>query len=410
MKKPLSIAILCALFLLACGSKDDKKGNDYLFEVLHNLEKVQSATYNAIFEIWIPGDTIPKFIQKRYTKEYVNPDDSTIGSSFVELLLEDTTQMAMCYDGKMIAVANKEEKTTIVDSFNIQRLPFRPLQAPFFNYTKSIINYALETRDSILKEVIDLGDSIVFKLTIFGDNDVEFFGRAYYMEKPPNSTGAKVSRYEIWISKSTGLPIRVRREIEDDISVIICNNVEINKTDIKDFYAPDYFHPEYPVIAKGSGENIAIKNEMIGKNAPNWVLKDSKNNDVSLSDFKSNILMIQFTSVTCGPCKLSISFLKQLESEYNKEVFNLVSIENRTKNTNVLKVYQERNHFNYSFLMTNEEVSKAYQVKDMPVPIFFILDKNRMIRKVIRGYSAGATDKEIRDAITELLTLNKGSQ
>lgn len=36
-------------------------------------------------------------------------------------------------------------------------------------------------------------------------------------------------------------------------------------------------------------------------------------------------------------------------------------------------------------------------------PYFFILDKERIIRKVIRGYGMGKTDKEITEAIEELL-------
>jgi len=37
------------------------------------------------------------------------------------------------------------------------------------------------------------------------------------------------------------------------------------------------------------------------------------------------------------------------------------------------------------------------------VPAFSILDENRIIRKVILGYGEGTTDKEIRDAINELI-------
>jgi hypothetical protein len=35
--------------------------------------------------------------------------------------------------------------------------------------------------------------------------------------------------------------------------------------------------------------------------------------------------------------------------------------------------------------------------------MFFILDENRVIRKVVSGYSKDDTDKEIRDAINALI-------
>lgn len=46
-------------------------------------------------------------------------------------------------------------------------------------------------------------------------------------------------------------------------------------------------------------------------------------------------------------------------------------------------------------------MKKEYQVK--AVPVFFILDENRIIRKVIISYGKGTTDKEIRNTIDKLL-------
>ena len=37
------------------------------------------------------------------------------------------------------------------------------------------------------------------------------------------------------------------------------------------------------------------------------------------------------------------------------------------------------------------------------VPVFYILDNNKIIRKIVRGYANETTDKEIRDTIEELL-------
>ena len=93
--------------------------------------------------------------------------------------------------------------------------------------------------------------------------------------------------------------------------------------------------------------------------------------------------------------------MKQLVKDYNIKDFDFVSIESWTKNSNVLKVYRDRNDFNYKFLMSTKDVTKSYQIQ--AVPVFFILDKNRVIRKVIRGYGVETTDKEIRDAINKLI-------
>jgi thiol-disulfide isomerase/thioredoxin len=404
--KKTSLIASCFLFvgvsfvLLKCNNIGNNK-KDYLQKVLNNLNKIKSATYYETVESWAPGDTSASGVYHHYNKEFDNPSDTTIGASYVSLLQEDTTQMTFCYDGNMRAVVYEEDKMIGIDSFLVRRLPFRPLTPPFFNYTKSIIKYALETKDSISTEFEDFGDSLFFRLTIFGDHQVEFFGKAYYIENTPYDLGETTSKYEIWLDKSTDLPYRVRREMSYDIYVSACSNVELNKNKIEDFNASDYFQTGYAIEPYGSENESKKVSDLIGKVAPDWILKDANDNTVALKDLKSKILMIQFTSVSCGPCRASIPFLKQLATEYNQKNFDFVAIESWTKNSNVLKSYQRRNNFSYKFLMSTKDITKSYQIKS--VPVFFILDENRVIRKVLNGYGEGSTDKEIRDAINELI-------
>lgn len=212
-----SILVLVVSFILMNGCKVDNNKNDYLRKVLNNLDQVKSATYYTTRSGYAPGDTSAYSTQYLYVKEYVNLADTFIGSSFVTLLQEDTTKMTFCYDGNMRAVVYEAEKEIVIDSFKIRKLPFRPLNPPFFNYAKNIIKYALETKDSVSMDIKDYGDSVYFRLVIFEDRQVEFFGKAYYMEKSPYNFGETTSKYELWINKTTNLPYRVRREMSHDI-------------------------------------------------------------------------------------------------------------------------------------------------------------------------------------------------
>lgn len=387
------------LFVNSCKVDDNQ---DYLKKVLANLNQIKSATYYERRESWAPGDTSASAIFNRYVKEYDNPSDTAIGAIFVSLLQADTTQMTFCYDGNMRAVVYPEDKTIVIDSFKTRKLPFRPLQAPFFNYTKNIIRYALETKDSVSLKFKDFKDSLYVGITIFEDRQVEFFGKATYMEKNPYNFGETTSKYELWINKSTDLPYRVRREMSHDISVTICRNVKLSKEiKIEEFIANDFFQPDYAVETFGQKNKGLQVSDLVLKVAPDWSLTDAHENTFALKDFKSKVLMIQFTSVSCGPCRVSIPFLKQLSTEYNPKDFDFVAIESWTKNAQVLKSYQNRNNFNYKFLMSTKEVTNSYQIKS--VPVFFILDRHHVIRKVITGYGIDTTDKMIRDAINELI-------
>jgi thiol-disulfide isomerase/thioredoxin len=185
------------------------------------------------------------------------------------------------------------------------------------------------------------------------------------------------------------------------MSVRICEDIELNKIDIKDFKASDYFPDDYKIENYRIGGKRKTKNELIGKEAPDWTLQTADKSTFSLTDLKSTVTMIQFTSVACGPCKASIPFLKELSTAYNKEDFDFAAIECSSRNTNVLKGYMDRNDFDYTFLLSTKEVLKSYSIKSFPV--FFFLDENRIIRNVINGYGKGTTDNEIRTIINELI-------
>ena len=376
IKKTLLISLIIFILINACSSR--KNHNYYLEKVLNNLDQIKSATYFSTMASYAPGDTSPLLNFQRYFKEYSNPPDTFVGSSFVMLLKDDTTKMDFCYDGNMRARVNWDEKYMEIDSFQNNPLPFRPINAPFFTRTKRLIKYALETEDSIAINYKDFGDSIQYSFFIY-DTVVEIIGnRIVYTPSLYGTHKGDVSRYYLWINKSDNLPYKFKRDMPHDVSIEICKNAMLNKGNIKDFVASKYF-PNYPLKTRKS--RTTVKNDLIGKIAPNWILKDTDNNSYALEKFKSKVLMIEFTSVSCGPCLMSIPFLKQLSSEYDKKDFDFVSIESFNRNPTVLKRYQDRNYFNYKFLISTKEVTRNYQIQ--AIPVFYILNENRDRKSVV---------------------------
>ena len=394
-----SILVLMLSLILMLGCKVDNHKNDYLRKVLNNLDQIKSATYFAFNYSYAPGDTSALANYNGYVKEYNNPTDTFIGAAYAHFPLEDTTKMDFFYDGKIKSYLNWTEKTIRIDSFKARPLPFRPVGPPFFNYIRSIIKYTLETKDSIKTDLKDYGDSIQFSLFIY-DKTLEFFGKPFVTSVPGRSGIGDISRYDIWINKSNDLPYRYRREMAHNISTETPKSVILNKSKAEDFIASKYFPSDF-TIEPYYGKQKVVKNDLVGKVAPDWILKDVNNKTIALKELNSKVLLIEFTSVICGPCLASIPFLKQLVTEYNVKDFDFVSIEGFISSNTALKRYQDRNEITYKFLMSTKEITKSYQIQS--IPVFLILDKNRVIRKIIRGYGKGSTDKEIRDAINKLI-------
>ncbi len=393
------VFILILIICLISACTEDYTSKKYIKKVLANLENIESATYNTIGENWVPGDTTASYIEHNMIKEYNYSADTTIGAKYVKFERDDSTKVKFCYDGKMRAVFYNEHKGIVVDSFKVRKLPFRPVNPPFFNYTKNILDYAISTKDSVVLDIQDLSDSVYLKLTINEENQVEFFGKATYMPLSPYSYD-NTSIFEVWINKTDNLPYKVRREMSHNISVTTCENYELNKLHIEDFVATDYFPKNYEIRPYGVKRKQSGTHLLLNKTAPDWSLQSTENSTVSLKDFKNKVTLIQFTSVSCGPCKASIPFLKQLATEYKQENFDFVSIECTCNNSDALKRYMNRNDFDYKFLLSSTEVREKYSIRSYPV--FFVLDENQVIKAVMNGYGKGVEDK-INDAINKLI-------
>jgi thiol-disulfide isomerase/thioredoxin len=402
MKKTSSLVIFILIIAITifeiCGCRDANNKNNYLRKVLGNLEQIKSATYFSTCIASAPGDTLEFRTLYRHTEEYDNPTDTFIGSSFAETQQTGNSKVSWFYDGIAFTYLLWDEKKISIDSFQTNTLPFRRMATPFFNYTRSIIKYALETQDSISTDLKDYGDSIRFRLYI-PHKVIEFYGKPVVNDDPDLSSRDEYSRYDIWINKYDDLPYSYRRKMPHQTTWQSCKNVEFNKNNIEDFKVSKYFPQDFTITVRGKQNKV--QNDLVGKLAPDWTLKDSYNNSIALEELRSKVLVIQFTGIGCGPCHASIPFLKQLIVDYKDKDFEFVSIETWSNNITGIKRYYNNNQLNYKFLISTDDVTKNYHAE--AVPIFYILDKNRVIRKVIEGYGKGTTDKEIRDAINELI-------
>ena len=395
------VPLLFSMALISC--KTNNHAEDCLQKVLGSLEKIESATYTAQAEAWQPGDTTALSIHCFLTKEYDNPADSTIGASFVSFSCDEPAKFGSGYDGKSRFIVYHNKKKIVIDDFTARPLPFRPVTPPFFNYTKSIIQYALTTNDSIVVDLQEFDECYYFKLVINEDRQVEFFGKAYYMPENPYNSGETTSIYELWISKVTNLPYKVRREMSHDISVETVSNVELNKLSLSDFNIYAYFPADYEVRPYAYSENnVRQELTLVGEKAPDWTLNDENEQKIALSSLKGKVVLIQLTGIGCGPCQAAIPFLKELKAKYSEDKFELVAIETWMRKPPALRNYSKKHELNYRLLSGTDEVVTDYRTGGA-APVFFLLDREQKIRKVFTGYSEEVTNPEITAALNELL-------
>ena len=271
--------------------------------------------------------------------------------------------------------------------------------------TKNILQYAIETTDSIVTDLVDEDSCYHFSMTIHENEQVHFFGKPIHIPntRPEGMEFDPTSYYEVWIRKSDNLPYKYKRTLYESKFSEECINPIFNKRSLADFNLFDYIPQDYEVRDYNSPQKKKNNKYILqDKPAPEWTLTDIKDRPVSLSDIKSKVILLNFTGIGCGACQLAIPFLKELKAKYSPEDFELIAIESWSERTSTRKSYSEKKELNYLFLGATEEVLKNYQT-GRAAPWFFLLDENHIIRNIFYGYSEAKTGKEIEEAISNLL-------
>lgn len=394
--------ILGFLLITIIGCNPNINENDYLRKVSENLDQIKSASYFSIGVRSAPEDTL-KFSEpmETYHKFFVNPSDTLVGSSSASFSAKDTTKMTSFYNGNVRGIVNWDDQYVKIDSFKNHPYPFRIVHYPFYTKINEIIKYTLTTKDSIQTHFKDHGDSIHFSLKIL--NKHVYFHIKPIVIKNESFPKDETSQFDIWFNKKDNMPYRMRSKWHHSTVFESCYNADFNFTKDTTFIADNYFPSSFNVKYFDPYAPNQVKNEesIVGKIAPDWILQDIDFQNIKLRDLKSKVLLIQFTGVGCGPCHHSIPFLKKLVEDYKTKDFEFLSLETWSNNMKGLIRYEKKNEFNFRFLKSTDEVKESYGVSS--VPIFFVIDENRIIKKVIKGYKKGTTDNEIKESIDQYL-------
>jgi thiol-disulfide isomerase/thioredoxin len=136
--------------------------------------------------------------------------------------------------------------------------------------------------------------------------------------------------------------------------------------------------------------------------AVNFSLPDLDGRNIQLSDFRGEVVLLNFFGTTCAPCIQEIPWLIDFQKRYESKGLNVVALSMYGEGPEELKAYvSKRGMEPLNVLIGNDEVARQLDVALFPTT--FLIDRQGNYRSRHRGL---INRVEIETELTALLDQN----
>jgi len=130
--------------------------------------------------------------------------------------------------------------------------------------------------------------------------------------------------------------------------------------------------------------------------APQWSLVSLTDETINLSDFKGQLVLIDFFYKSCYPCMQAIPALQDLHERYRDKGLKMIGINPfDTKEEDDIDNFLAKRGVTYTVLLGGKDIAKAYHVSGYPT--IYMIDKAGKVLFTQVGYGAGV--KEILEEV-----------
>jgi peroxiredoxin len=152
------------------------------------------------------------------------------------------------------------------------------------------------------------------------------------------------------------------------------------------------------VVAAGS----LASSGLTGQPAPDFALKSSSGENLRLSEYRGDVVMINFWATWCGPCRQEMPLLDELYARYQRVGFSLLGVNIDDDSRRAMDMINELGVTFPVLFDSSKQVSRLYNVDAMPVTV--IVDREGNVRHIHQGYKPGYEQKyldEVRSLLRE---------
>jgi len=161
-------------------------------------------------------------------------------------------------------------------------------------------------------------------------------------------------------------------------------------------------------------DSVILNNDDLDKDsknlskAPDFSLKSIDGKEYSLADFKGKYVYMDIWATWCGPCKIQIPYMKELEDKFHDAPIHFVSISvDEEKDKPLWKQVIEENKMSGIQLFAGRENNFGYDYQIKFIPTFILLDKEGNILLENAPVPMDNTTNKINQQLVDILTTLK---
>ncbi len=142
------------------------------------------------------------------------------------------------------------------------------------------------------------------------------------------------------------------------------------------------------------------KEESTLSSAPNFTLQTLDGKEVTLSELKGKVILLDFWATWCGPCRESIPHLIQLYKNYQKDGLVVIGMNVEKGEMDTVRRFVKSLDIPYPITLSPDEVQRDYRVSGLPTTI--LIDKQGRIREKMVGFTSEIAKQMTAKVVTLL--------
>jgi peroxiredoxin len=136
------------------------------------------------------------------------------------------------------------------------------------------------------------------------------------------------------------------------------------------------------------------------KMAPDFALDDASGKPVKLSDFRGQVVLLNFWATWCAPCRIEIPWFIEFQKAHQSRGFATLGISLDEDGWDAVRPYVDRLKINYHVMAGTDGVAQLYSAASLPAT--FIIDKSGRIAATHLGLcSRNEYEADIQAALNE---------